>query len=335
MPLTSKGKRILSHMRQTYKGEGGEKKAKSVFYASINAGKIHGAEKGRAEGGPVDPSGRRGKNFPEMSGGRGGGYSGGKPVPVAKSAKGTETLEDILRSKIHPAKSAEGTETLEDIFRERSSEGRARGGRVDAHEAREKELIGELARMNRHRAEGGPIVPQSDPELMERARLLGSGNPLIAAMERTGKEQKRRLSVPESSKRAHGGPAAQGAYMVGERGPELFVPDKSGTIIPHHELTRLARKYGGGRGGRYRAEGGPVDPSGRRIGKAPIVDIPMGGAPSIRPSVIPHERWITPTNPRYEHMPDRLGPGPITPEQYGKRLPERRRGGRVSLMRRR
>lgn len=47
MPLTSKGKSILSSMRKTY---GSDRKAKSVFYASINAGKIKGVE-GRAEGG--------------------------------------------------------------------------------------------------------------------------------------------------------------------------------------------------------------------------------------------------------------------------------------------
>ena len=42
MPLTSKGQKILSSMKNTY---GSEKKAKSVFYASINKGNIKGAEK--------------------------------------------------------------------------------------------------------------------------------------------------------------------------------------------------------------------------------------------------------------------------------------------------
>ena len=45
MPLSDKGKKILSAMRATYKKKGGEKKAKAVFYASINKGKIKGAEK--------------------------------------------------------------------------------------------------------------------------------------------------------------------------------------------------------------------------------------------------------------------------------------------------
>lgn len=41
MPLTAKGKKILSAMNKTY----GERKAKKVFYASINDGKITGAER--------------------------------------------------------------------------------------------------------------------------------------------------------------------------------------------------------------------------------------------------------------------------------------------------
>jgi hypothetical protein len=41
MPLTKKGRTILTSMKEEY----GEKKGKEVFYASINAGKIHGAER--------------------------------------------------------------------------------------------------------------------------------------------------------------------------------------------------------------------------------------------------------------------------------------------------
>ena len=41
MPLTKKGSKILSAM----KGQYGAKKGTSVFYASINKGKVTGAEK--------------------------------------------------------------------------------------------------------------------------------------------------------------------------------------------------------------------------------------------------------------------------------------------------
>jgi hypothetical protein len=39
MPLTEKGKKILKNMKNYY----GDEKGKSVFYASINSGKITGA----------------------------------------------------------------------------------------------------------------------------------------------------------------------------------------------------------------------------------------------------------------------------------------------------
>ena len=41
MPLTTKGKKIKKSMEKTY----GKKKEKKGFYASINKGKIKGAEK--------------------------------------------------------------------------------------------------------------------------------------------------------------------------------------------------------------------------------------------------------------------------------------------------
>jgi len=42
------------------------------------------------------------------------------------------------------------------------------------------------------------------------------------------------LSIPG---RANGGPVGAGeAYMVGERGPELFVPKQAGSIIPNNKL---------------------------------------------------------------------------------------------------
>lgn len=42
MPLTKKGNKIMGSMRKQY----GAKKAKQVFYASRNAGKITGVDKG-------------------------------------------------------------------------------------------------------------------------------------------------------------------------------------------------------------------------------------------------------------------------------------------------
>lgn len=44
MPLSTTGESVLNSMQETYAGKGGKKKAKRVFYASINAGKP-GSEK--------------------------------------------------------------------------------------------------------------------------------------------------------------------------------------------------------------------------------------------------------------------------------------------------
>ncbi len=50
-----------------------------------------------------------------------------------------------------------------------------------------------------------------------------------------------RMALPGSSnlagKKAGGGPVSGGSsYLVGERGPELFVPRSSGSIVPNHQL---------------------------------------------------------------------------------------------------
>jgi hypothetical protein len=210
MPLTKKGQHILSSMRKTY---GSEKKAKSVFYASINAKKIHGAEKGRAEGGSVHPCPECGMHHepghPHMQnraeGGRVTSYMRARGGPVRPEAD-DDDQRSMPQNFYRPSEGvwtypeSKPLERLGEPIPARSRyyrDMRARGGRVDGHEAREKELLGKLMRMQGHRA--------------------------------------------------HGGSTGDGAYMVGERGPEMFVPDRPGTIIPHHEIRRLVKKYGGGR----------------------------------------------------------------------------------------
>lgn len=42
MPLSAKGETILSNMMRSYRNKGGAKKAKSVFYAMVNSGKLKG-----------------------------------------------------------------------------------------------------------------------------------------------------------------------------------------------------------------------------------------------------------------------------------------------------
>lgn len=58
--------------------------------------------------------------------------------------------------------------------------------------------------------------------------VLSEGSSLFT----TQSQRERIASLP--SPRAGGGPVSAGSpYMVGERGPELFVPSASGTIVPH------------------------------------------------------------------------------------------------------
>ena len=88
MPLTSKGQKILSSMKNTY---GSEKKAKSVFYASINKGNIKGAEKtgerpNPSTDTPLNFSGHPRGSVEHHSRGRGGGLHsardpGGRKAP--------------------------------------------------------------------------------------------------------------------------------------------------------------------------------------------------------------------------------------------------------------
>jgi hypothetical protein len=53
VPLSDKGKKILSAMKRQYGGKKGE----SVFYASINKGNVTGAEKRKPSGKHVGKKG--------------------------------------------------------------------------------------------------------------------------------------------------------------------------------------------------------------------------------------------------------------------------------------
>lgn len=96
-----------------------------------------------------------------------------------------------------------------------------------------------------------------------RAALSGGGDNLrkfgelvkgFIAFMNSGLQQGRLQGLAEwvggkiRGKRAGGGPVgASNAYIVGEKGPELFVPDSSGTIVPNSA---------------FRADGGGVEPGG-------------------------------------------------------------------------
>jgi len=99
---------------------------------------------------------------------------------------------------------------------------RARGGTVD-----QTEIVSDPARqaLMHEQRQHGPTGRDIGETAIEQEKLL---NPAW----------KPRFNY------ARGGHADGGPYIVGEKGPELFVPDKKGTIIPHHEIRKLAKKYG-------------------------------------------------------------------------------------------
>lgn len=109
------------------------------------------------------------------------------------------------------------------------------------------------------------------------------------------------LREPEGGAYAGGGrPPTNKVSLVGEKGPELFVPDRPGTIIPNHQLASalnggsragknsmdaLAAALGNKKFGGFRATGGSVDPNNAyMVGEAGIegfaYSVPGGGATS-------------------------------------------------------
>lgn len=68
--------------------------------------------------------------------------------------------------------------------------------------------------------------------------------PMVRPTEETGLEdEQRRRGIPMIQARAKGGPVKKGeAYLIGERGPELMVPDQNGKVISHAKLKGMMMK---------------------------------------------------------------------------------------------
>lgn len=74
-------------------------------------------------------------------------------------------------------------------------------------------------------------------------RVIGDIKGAISSITDTSQSIVSRVVDPLGIFRAKGGPVSGGSpYIVGEKGPELFVPGSSGNIVPNHQL-------GGGGGG--------------------------------------------------------------------------------------
>jgi hypothetical protein len=97
MPLTAKGEKILSQMREQY----GEEKGKQVFYASANKGTITGVDQGSPT---AESSGSAGTGFGETETGAGGigqtpGHGGGQTPTTADAYPTAMTVDQIKNWK--------------------------------------------------------------------------------------------------------------------------------------------------------------------------------------------------------------------------------------------
>ena len=71
-------------------------------------------------------------------------------------------------------------------------------------------------------------------------QLRASANNLFAMIGKSLFSSPVSLAEPLFGARADGGPVdSGGAYMVGERGPELFVPRSAGAIVPNHSMAMM------------------------------------------------------------------------------------------------
>jgi hypothetical protein len=86
-----------------------------------------------------------------------------------------------------------------------------------------------------------------------KSKLNGMMDRLAASMNRTATVTVVHRTMFESQRvgfMAKGGPVqAHNAYVVGEKGPELFMPNVGGNIIPNHKLGSVPSISGGVRGG--------------------------------------------------------------------------------------
>lgn len=164
----------------------------------------------------------------------------------------TRSLEDAQRNELEALKDlSEAQSELNELINgatEDSERYRDAVKKLEDAKRKEADAIDNVARALRNQRDA--LLELRDAEQQAgQARTEVRGDPLqadIAAFERTGiispalKAELDKIDweglaqLAGSQARALGGPVRQGSsYIVGERGPELFVPQRSGTIVPN------------------------------------------------------------------------------------------------------
>jgi TP901 family phage tail tape measure protein len=148
------------------------------------------------------------------------------------------------------------------VYGRNSEQARAAQARYNAALKAQNDLNKEIAAAERDaaraRREAAAAADATNPSLLRYAQRLREIKQAFDDAKAAGESYRYVSSIvtitnpnalPSIPGRAGGGPVSRGeAYVIGEQGPELFVPGKDGTIIPNGAMN-VASRAGGGMGG--------------------------------------------------------------------------------------
>lgn len=159
------------------------------------------------------------------------------PAVKAQAEYTRALIEDQLIETIKAGGKA-GEKILEDLRQKMHS----KDPQVRAQAQRTKETIDAALKATPGKNPGDVIGDQLASDLRSQNSQLGGvayqlgrtiARNLIAGVEGTGQVSSGGGGGGGARKRQHGGPVEAGEpYVIGERGPELFVPDESGVVVP-------------------------------------------------------------------------------------------------------
>ena len=147
--------------------------------------------------------------------------------------KAQKTMEDVLAAKTVNIELAESLQRTENMYNSVFS---SMGSAIEQFVRTGKLSIKDFTRS----VIQDMFIMQMKLQAMTLVRaLIGGFGTAMTYGTNIGSQQTNMLAAQEFGmpRRANGGPVSGGSsYVVGERGPEMFVPSGSGTIIPNHSM---------------------------------------------------------------------------------------------------